>query len=98
MELTQQRALPHLVVEDEHNQEEKTEAVEKVLGYRDVFNSKRRSERLRREFLVKYEGREPSDNSWVDSERVLISALRLQLVREMARGTILAQPVVYRVR
>ena len=96
LELKKQRAFPSVVVEDEQAEELDMGEVENVISLRDVFHTRRRAQHLRREFEAKFVGHPEADNSWLTAEQIRDPQMRLQLIRNIARGAIEAAPNVYR--
>ena len=96
LELKKQRAFPSTIVEDEQAEDLDVGEVERIISFRDVFNNRRRTQQMRREFLAKFVGHSESDNSWLTVEQLRDPQLRIQLVRDVARGAVTAAPHVYR--
>ena len=94
LELESQRAVPFVVIDAQETQVD-LGAVESILSYRSVFDSRHRNTFLRREFLCKFAAADAINNAWLAQEQIEPS-LMLKAVRSIGQGAIEASPAVYR--
>ena len=96
--LEKMRALHAPIVDDQQEEEVDVGQVKEVLAYRDVYDSKRRSQQLRREFLASFIGQPEESNSWLTQEQLRDPKITLRVVRDIARGALRCDAPVYRRR
>ena len=91
--------VPETIVIDDHEDQEDIGRVEQVLAFRDVFNSKKRTEQLWREYLVKFQGLPLEDKAWINDSQFNAAAdapVKVKLMRAIAMGTLEPAAAVYR--
>ena len=91
----------HPVVDLRDDETEEHTKVEQLLAYRDICNSKRRHEQLRREFLVKFQDEAEENNRWItdaELDRWATTRAKMQLIRGLATGALPREDTLYRVR